>query len=94
MGSEPRYTAMAETRSTLSRDTRIKVFSEASFFRKAWKRSLDTAEEVTSSWEELVLMIAARMADQIMPVMKGADSDSAIRMNTRSALAFSRGVDR
>ena len=85
---------MQETRRTEIRLTRISVFSEASLQRKAWKRSRETAEDVTSSCEELVLMIAARIADQMMPVMKGAESDSAIRTKTRSAFAFSSGVVR
>ena len=72
----------------------MSVFSEASLQRKAWNRSRETAEEVTNSWEELVLMMAARMADQMIPVMKGADRDSAMRMKTRSAFAFSKGVVR
>lgn len=37
-------------------------------------------------------MIAARMVDQMIPVINGAERDFAMMMNTLSASAFSRGV--
>lgn len=71
--------------------TRINVFSDAFLKRNAWKRSLETAEDVTSNWEELVLMIAARMADQMIPVINGAERDFAMMMNTLQHPHFPEG---
>ena len=39
-------------------------------------------------------MMAARMADQIIPVKNGVDSCCDMMINTRSAFAFSSGVVR
>ena len=83
-----------------ARTEELLEFCDLIKFRKRTVRKLSGGMKRTDLMNQravqlgCILMMAARIADQMMPVTKGAESDSAIRTKTRSAFAFSSGVVR